>query len=90
MIPHDPIVLANQLASLAALDSTIMLVSRALLMTYPAASREPRADEPTEVTTARSLVEDCRRVLSSLDSHRYQIVARMPTSAEVDCDDWPF
>jgi hypothetical protein len=90
MTPRDPIVLANQLAGLAALDSAITLVSRALVMTYPEASCEPRAGESTEVTTARSLVEDCRRVLSSLDSHRCQILARMPTSTEVDCDDWPF
>lgn len=90
MTPRDPIVLANQLAGLEALDSTIMLTSRALVMTYPDASRKPRGDEPPEVATARSLVEDCRRVQSSINSHRFQILAQLPTSSEVDCDDWPF
>ena len=90
MPPRDPLVLANQFANLAALDSTLILTTRALLMTYPDAARPLRADEPTDVTTARTLVEDCTRLLASLDCHRFQIVARLPTSSDVDNADWPF
>lgn len=62
--PHDPLVLANQLAGLDALDTTLILIHRALATTYPDAGHAARADEPTEVTTARNLIENCGRLQS--------------------------
>jgi len=91
MLPsRDPCVLANQLAGLDALDTTLLLIYRALAVTYPDAGHASRADEPADVTTARKLIEDCWRLQASLDGHRVQILVQLPTSSDVDNDDWPF
>ena len=90
MMPRDPLVLANQLVGLDALATTLSFLFRALAMTYPDADRAPRAAAPAELATARELIEDCKRMQSSLERHRLQILLRLPTSDDVDCEDWPF
>ena len=77
MLSRDPLVHVNQLVGLAALDTALVFLTRALVMTYPDACRAPRADEPTEVATARTLFEACERMQSSLESHRHQILLRL-------------
>jgi hypothetical protein len=77
MLPRDPLVHVNQLVGLAALDTALVFLTRALVMTYPDACCAPRADEPAEVATARELFEACERMQSSLESHRHQILLRL-------------
>jgi len=77
MLPRDPLVYVNQLVGLAALDTALSFLVRALAMTYPDACRAPCADEPAEVATARTLIEACERMQSSLESHRHQILLRL-------------
>jgi hypothetical protein len=77
MLPRDPLVHVNQLVGLAALDTALVFLTRALVMTYPDACHAPGADELAEVATARKLIEACERMLSSLESHRHQILRRL-------------
>ena len=77
MLPRDPLVFTNQLVGLTALDTALVFLTRALVMTYPDACRAPRADEPAEVATARELIEACERMQSALESHRHQILRRL-------------
>jgi hypothetical protein len=77
MLPWDPLVHVNQLVGLTALDTALSFLARALAMTYPDACRAPRADESAEVATARTLIEACERMQSSLESHRHQILLRL-------------
>ena len=77
MMPRDPLVFTNQLVGLAALDTALVFLARALTMTYPDACRAPRADEPAEIATARELFEACERMQSSLERHRHQLLLRL-------------
>ncbi len=72
-----------QLAGLAALEATVEIAMRALVKTYPELSREPRSDDSAETATAAKLVDQCGRLLATIDAHR-QYLARVPPDA------WPF
>jgi hypothetical protein len=77
MLPRDPLVHANQLVGLTALNTALSFLARALVMTYPDACRAPCADEPAEIATARTLLEACEHMQSSLERHRRQILLRL-------------
>ncbi len=72
-----------QLAGLAALEATVEIAIRALVETYPELYREPRSDDSAETATAAKLVDQCGRLLATIDAHR-QYLARAPSDA------WPF
>ena len=80
MLPRDPLVLTNQLVGLTALDTALLFFTRALAMTYPDAHRAPRADEPADVATARTLIAACERMQSALESHRHQLLLRLASA----------
>ena len=73
---------------LAGLESALVNASRALLAIYPDVHRELRHDEPIEVTTTRSLLEDCERLLAAVDDYRSRLITGTPRyPAQLD---WPF
>jgi chloramphenicol 3-O-phosphotransferase len=73
---------------LAALQSAVMTASRALLATYPETGRELHDGEPIEVTVARALLDDCDRLLATLDDYRSHLVVDRPRNP--DQLDFPF
>ena len=72
-----------QLAGLAALEATVEIAMRALVKTYPELYRDPRSDDSAETMTAAKLVDQCARLLATIDAHRQHLV-RVPPDA------WPF
>jgi hypothetical protein len=73
---------------LAVLQSAVLTSSRTLLAIYPEAGRELCDGEPTEVTAARALVEDCDHLLAALDDYRSHLVVDRPRNP--DQLGWPF
>jgi len=77
---------------LAALESAVLISSRALLATYPEAGRELCDGEPIEVTVVRALVEDCDHLLAALDDYRSHLsstVPQIPSSSAGRSDQLP-
>ena len=59
------------------------IAMRALVKAYPELYRDPRAEDSAETATAAKLVDQCGRLLATIDAHR-QHLARVPL------DRWPF
>ena len=81
----DHLVTAGHLTGLA---SALVSVARTLVALYPDVHRRPRHGEPIEVTTARSLFDDCLRLLVAIDDYRAQFITEAPKNP--DQLDWPF
>jgi hypothetical protein len=67
---------------LAALQSAVMTASRALLTTYPEADRELYDGEPLALTVVRALLDDCDRLLATLDDYRSHLVVERPRNPD--------
>jgi len=88
-LPSDALA-EHQVAGLTALESAVMIVSRALVATYPHVSRLPREREHAELRTARRLLDDCEGLLVSLDAHRREVSVHLHTEDLDQADDRPF
>ena len=73
---------------LAGLEAALVSAARALVAVYPDVHRERLPDEPIQVTTARSLVDDCEHLLAAIDDYRAQLITGAPKNPEQL--DWPF
>jgi hypothetical protein len=69
----------HQIAGLTALEAAICIIARAIVATYPPVNRLPRPGEPTELRSARRLLDDCEGLLVSLDAHRRAVSVHLPT-----------
>jgi hypothetical protein len=67
---------------LAALQSAVMTASRALLATYPEADRELYDGESLALTVVRALLDDCDRLLATLDDYRSHLVVERPRNPD--------
>ena len=79
----------HQVAALTALEAAVIIISRSIVATYPPVHRLPHAREPTELRTARRLLDDCEGVLVSLDAHRRAVSVHL-LQGDPDPDDRPF
>ena len=73
---------------LVGLETALVSAARTLVAVYPDVQREPCRGEPIQVTTARSLVDDCERLLAAIDDYRAQLTTGVPKDPEQL--DWPF
>ena len=79
---------APHFAALAALECAVAIAARALRAAYPDADRAFQPREPAELTTARTLVDECDAMLMILDDHRIQVTAHLRATGLQP--DWPF
>jgi hypothetical protein len=90
MTPGDSVT-AHHIAGLAILESTVEIAARVLVATHPDIGRVCRPGEPTVVTTARVLVDDCERLLMTLEDYRSHLVTNLPKNPDHPSQlDWPF
>jgi len=68
---------APHLASLAIAEAALAVAARAIRAAYSDADRAFHLGEPVELTTARTLVDECDALLLALDDHRGHLLARL-------------
>ena len=87
-IPSDAKLAAHQIAGMTALEAAVIIASRALVAMYPGMYLVPPGRrELAEITTARDLVDDCKRLLTSLDAHRRHVIVHLPADDPDDEED---
>jgi hypothetical protein len=79
-----------ELRALAALEATVMIAARALCAAYPAINKVARPEDSAAITAARTLVDDCERLLFTLDDYRVHVVSRLSPSILDDSHNRPF
>lgn len=73
---------------LADLESALVSAARVLAATSPELHSERQHGEPIAVAAARTLIENCERLLASIDDYRSHIIAKPPQAPQQL--DWPF
>ena len=87
-IPSDVKLAAHQIAGMTALEAAVMIAARALVAMYPGMHLVPPGRrELAEIMTARDLVNNCKRLLESLDAHRRHVIVHLPADDPDDDDD---
>ena len=87
--PNAPLLAAApHLAALAVLEAALAVAAHALRAGLPAVDRGHFPGDPVELTTARTLVDDCDALLGALGDHRVHVLARLRRSGIHP--DWPY